>query len=80
MPKKLSQNEIESIMEKRNLELQSIKPFVSLSFFHKANDKLSNELDELLAIAGLQNKRQLVLDEYSFILDSTYFEQHFLQP
>lgn len=67
-----------SLFNERQQTLGQIKPWVGLKFFYRTAEKVKQEEAHLRRLLRLENAKQTVLSDYSFVLDPAYFEQKFL--
>lgn len=74
----LTAEHVEQLYAVRRSDLKSIKPGIGLKFYYRAAEKIKQEEEALKRLLRLENAKQNILSEYSFVLDPVYFEQKFL--
>jgi hypothetical protein len=74
----LSANQVQELYEARHRDLKTMKQWVGLKFYYRAAEKIKQEEESLKKLLRLESVKQGILAEYSFVLDSAYFEQKFL--
>jgi len=74
----LNAGQVDELYQTRKLDLETMKPWVGLKFYYRAAEKIKQEEEALKKLLRLENVKQGILAEYSFVLDSAYFEQKFL--
>lgn len=75
----LSQEKICEIFTQRKNNLEKIKSFICLNFFHSIEEKIHEEERSLSEILNHEANRKEVLKKYSFVLNPQYFEQKFFK-
>ena len=78
IPRGLNEDTVISLFNQRQQTLEQIKPWVGLKFFYRTTEKIKQEEVNLRKLLRLENAKQTVLSDYSFVLDPAYFEQKFL--
>lgn len=74
----LSVSQVRELYEARQRDLKTMKQWVGLKFYYRAAEKIKQEENSLKKLLRLEGIKQDILAEYSFVLDSAYFEQKFL--
>jgi len=74
----LTESSIKALIDDRKQLLQSIKNEIGLKTFYKLEEKIAAEEKRLSEILDWRLGRQKQLAKYTFILDSRFFEQEFL--
>ena len=74
----LTAEDIETLFLARASALESIKSHVCLSFFYTITEKLATEKQTLMDILNFNDRKHQMLERYTFILPSQYFEQKFI--
>ena len=74
----LSAEQVRELYEARQRDLETMKQWVGLKFYYRAAEKIKQEEANLKKLLRLETVKQGILAEYSFVLDSAYFEQKFL--
>lgn len=69
---------VANLFQARQQHLATLKNWVGLKFFYRAAEKIKQEETSLKHLLRLENAKQTILADYSFVLDSAYFEQKFL--
>ncbi len=75
----LDQSFIDNLYEGLGLKLQGLVDAVSLKFYHQITEKLAKEKSQYEQLLNLQDLQKEELSHYSFVLNSYYFEQRFLE-
>lgn len=75
---KITLPEIESLFAARLEELEQIKELMSLKFYYAVKEKIGAEKEAFLKLLDLEGKKKAILSDYSFALDTHFFEQRFL--
>jgi len=75
---KLNEQQIANLTENLKQRLETIKPQISRKRYFNIEEKINNSEQRLRQILDWQEGRQSALSKYSFILDTHYFEQEFL--
>ena len=75
---KLTQQQIDSLTADLKQRAENIKPHISRKRYFSIEEKINSSLQRLGQILDWQEGRQNQLSKYSFILDTHYFEQEFL--
>ena len=71
--------EIAAVMfEERLAETEQLQPFISLKFFYFVKEKIIREQAASRKLLKIEENKQEILDNYSFILNPAYFEQKLL--
>lgn len=70
--------EVQGMYEFRLAQANQVKPYIYLGLFNKILEKIEKERAQLLALRQLDSDQQEVYDQYSFVLDSQYFEQRLM--
>lgn len=71
----LTAEAVEEIFHYRRSILESLRPQISLKFLHWLEEKINGEQGQAQRLLKLENKKQEILEDYSFILKEEYFEQ-----
>jgi hypothetical protein len=74
----LSESVISDLFAARRQQLDTVKQWISLKFFYQAAEKVKREEAALRKLLDLEQAKQTILAEYTFVLDPVYFEQKFL--
>ena len=72
-------DDINKIIDQENSMLEVLRPRISRKLLFALEEKLKMEKQELEQLLGLDNKQSQNLSKYTFVLDSQYFDQIFLQ-
>ncbi len=73
----LSANVVAELYDARRDNLKTLKNWVGLKFYYRAAEKIKQEEEVLKRLLRLENAKQTILADYSFVLDQAYFEQKF---
>jgi hypothetical protein len=73
----LSQGQVNELFAMRQQDLETIKAWIGLKFYYRAAEKVKQEEERLRKLLNFQQTKQTLLSEYSFVLDTAYFEQKF---
>lgn len=57
--------------------LERLRPLISLKLYYGVVEKLEQEKAQLLRFLRWEDTKQDILSNYSFVLDTSYFEQKF---
>ncbi len=71
----LTPEEVEQICERRGQVLDTLRPFISLNFYNRLNEKLALERRQFQALLNIDDARKQFLAQYSLVLNPSYFEQ-----
>ena len=74
----LQMEQISALVLNRTQALEQLKPILSKKLYFTLEEKLLAEQRELEKLLGFQQGREETLSHYTFILDSQYFDQIFL--
>lgn len=74
----LNAGQVEQLYTARQADLEALKQWVSLKFYYRVAEKVKAEQTAFRRLLRLEDAKQNILSEYSFVLDSAYFEQKFL--
>lgn len=74
----LTMQQVDELYTARNANLEAIKQWVNLKFYYRVAEKIKQEQEAFKRLLRIENAKQDILAEYSFVLDSAYFEQKFL--
>jgi len=74
----LTAEAVTSLYKARQNDLETIKKWVGLKFYYRAAEKIKQEEQALRRLLRLEDAKQSILADYSFVLDPAYFEQKFL--
>ena len=74
----LTRQEVDVICNARFQFLESIKPIISLKFYHQIIEKLEQEKQQFGKLLEWRDNTEDLLSHYSFVLNPGYFEQKFL--
>lgn len=74
----LNEQQINQLKFLRKQLLENIKNQISLKAFYSIEEKIESEEKRLKEILDLKQGRMKKLSKYSFILDTRFFEQEFL--
>lgn len=75
---RLTQQQIDSLTADLKQRAENIKSHISRKRFFNIEEKINSNQQRLGQILDWQEGRQNQLSKYSFILDTHYFEQEFL--
>ena len=75
----LNEAQIAQLSLSRKTLLESIKPQIALKQYYALEEKITAEEKRLKEILNIRQGKQSRLAKYSFILNTNYFEQEFLQ-
>jgi len=67
-----------ALFEHRLAEAEQLQPFISLKFFYSLKEKIVREQAAARKLLKIEENKQEILDNYSFILNPAYFEQRLL--
>lgn len=67
--------EADKICAERNIVLDKLRPWISLSFYNRLSEKLGQEKTQFQALLNIDDARKQMLAQYSFVLNPSYFEQ-----
>lgn len=70
--------DINKILDEQNLMLESLSPNISRKLSFALEEKLKAQKNQLEQLLGLGKKQDENLSKYTFVLDSQYFDQIFL--
>jgi hypothetical protein len=74
----LNEGQIGSLISIRKQNLESIKSQISRKRYFMIEEKIAAEENSLKQILNWQQGKNNQLSQYSFVLDTHYFEQEFL--
>ena len=74
----LTAEAVTSLYQTRQADLETMKKWVGLKFYYRAVEKIKQEEQALRRLLRLEDAKQSILADYSFVLDPAYFEQKFL--
>lgn len=74
----LTQNQIADTITERKALLNSLRPEISRKIYYTLEEKIALEEKELQQILDWQEGRSSQMSKYTFILNSNYFEQEFM--
>jgi len=74
----LSADAVTALYQTRQADLETLKKWVGLKFYYRAAEKIKQEETSLKRLLRLEDAKQAILSDYSFVLDPAYFEQKFL--
>ena len=75
----LTEEVIAETMQDRRKALEKIKPSLSLKIFYSLEEKINQEQREFESLLDAQLGRIKILNKYTHILNTQYFEQQFLK-
>jgi hypothetical protein len=70
--------DINKIIDEETVMLDSLRPRLSRKLLFALEEKLKAEKQELEQLLGLDKKQSQNLSKYTFVLNSQYFDQIFL--
>ncbi len=71
----LTPQSAQQMFEQRLAQIEAMHPFVSLKFFYQVKEKIIREQGMAKKLLKIEEDRQEKLDQFSFVLNPTYFEQ-----
>ena len=71
----LTPDEVQQICDERMDVLDKLRPFISLNFHNRLNEKLALEKRQFQALLNIDDARKQFLAQYSLVLNPSYFEQ-----
>lgn len=74
----ITQEFIDQLFTIRRQMLANSRAFLSPNLYERIVNKINREQEEFLTLLHGHERKQKLLEEYSFILDTQYFEQRFL--
>ncbi len=71
----LTEHTADSLFAQRIEQIEQLHPFVSLKFYYAMKEKIVREQATARKLLRLEDQKQETLDQFSFILNPSYFEQ-----
>ncbi len=75
---KLTQQHIDALYKERMQQLETLKGSISLKLYYVIAEKLETEQKTLETLLNIAHTKKQDHDQYSFVLDTQFFEQKFL--
>jgi len=69
---------VDELYLQRTSNLEGIKALLSLKLYHRIAEKLEKEKIMLMKFLRWEDTKQDILSNYTFVLNTQYFEQKFL--
>jgi hypothetical protein len=71
----LTPESAQQMFEQRLAQTEAMHPFISLKFFYQVKEKVIREQGMARKLLKIEEDRQEKLDQFSFVLNPSYFEQ-----
>ncbi len=74
----LTKDDAERVYAGRQHDLEQVRPFICLKFYHEISEKLEREKRQFDRLLHIEDKKQDILSRYTFVLNPYFFEQRFI--
>lgn len=74
-----NKTDIDSIIRSRKESLHSLQPSLSKKLYYSLEQRIEDEREQWYGLLNIATKKQATREQYSYVLDSFYFEQKLMQ-
>ena len=72
------EQQAQTILQERRQSLESLRSLIARKLYYRLEEKIKAEDESFRQLMDIQTGRKKILDQYTFILDTEYFEQKLL--